>query len=112
MVQGVCWPRTEEHERREVRRDTKAETTVMRGASLPSRLAYPCRGWELSDMHVERHETEALRRMTAAEKLRVMTALIQQAYTLKAAALRAQWPDWSEAEVQDRTRALVGGDGP
>jgi len=63
-------------------------------------------------MNPEQHEIEALRRMTAAEKLRVMTTLIQQAYTLTAAALRTQWPDWSEAEVQDRTRAVVGGDGP
>lgn len=60
-------------------------------------------------MTAEQHETEALRQMTAAEKLGVMTALIRQAYSLKAAALRAQWPDWSEAEVQERTRVLVGG---
>ena len=63
-------------------------------------------------MDSERLETEALQRMTVAEKLRVMTALIQEAYRLKAAALRVQRPDWSEPQVQERTRALVGGDHP
>ena len=57
-------------------------------------------------------ETEVLRRMAPAQKLAVMDALIHQAYELKAAALRARWPQLSEAEVRARVRVLVGGDCP
>lgn len=57
-------------------------------------------------------ETDLLRRMTPAEKLAVMQALIRQAYELKAAAVRARWPDLSEHEVWSKTRSLVGGDCP
>ena len=57
-------------------------------------------------------ETDLLRRMTPAEKLAVMQALIKQAYELKAAAVRARWPDLSEEEVWSKTRSLVGGDCP
>lgn len=55
-------------------------------------------------------DTDALRRMTAGEKLAVMTALIRQAYELKAAGIRARWPELSQEEVAARARALVGGD--
>ena len=58
------------------------------------------------------HEVEILRRMTPAQKLAVMNALIRQAYELKAAALRARWPEMPEHVVLDRTRAMVGGDCP
>lgn len=57
-------------------------------------------------------EIDALRRMSPAQKLAVMHALIRQAFELKAAFVRARWPDLSEAEVRDRTRALVAGDHP
>jgi len=55
-------------------------------------------------------ETAALRRMTPAQKVAVMTALIRQAYELKAAGIRASRPDLSEEEVRARASALVGGD--
>jgi len=58
------------------------------------------------------HETDVLRRMTPARKLAVMHALIRQAYELKAAALRARWPDMPEHEVLASTRTMVGGDCP
>ena len=57
-------------------------------------------------------ETDLLRRMRPARKLDVMHALIRQAYELKAAALRARWPDMPECEVLGRTRTMVGGDCP
>ena len=57
-------------------------------------------------------ETDLLRRMTPAEKLAVMQALIRQAYELKAAAVRVRWPDLSEQEVWSKTRSLMGGDCP
>ncbi len=57
-------------------------------------------------------ETDVLRRMTPADKLAVMHALIRQAYELKAAALRARWPDMPEREVLARTKIMVGGDCP
>ncbi|MGH7480621.1 MAG: hypothetical protein ACRELV_00570 [Longimicrobiales bacterium] len=57
-------------------------------------------------------EIEALRHMSAERKLAVMTSLIRQAYELKAAGIRAHWPDLSEEEVRKRTRALVAGERP
>ena len=63
-------------------------------------------------MNTEERETEALRRMTPAQKLAVMHALIRQAYELKAAAVLARWPWLSEHEVRTRARDLVGGDCP
>ena len=57
-------------------------------------------------------ETEMLRRMTPEKKLAVMHALIRQAFALKAAALRARWPELPEEEIRARTRALVAGDHP
>lgn len=55
-------------------------------------------------------ELEALRRMTPAEKVAVMNALIRQAYELKTAGIRMARPDLSEEEVRARARELVGGD--
>jgi hypothetical protein len=63
-------------------------------------------------MHLSDAETDALRDMTPAQKLAVMTALIRQAYALKAGALSARWPHLSDVEVQARARALVAGDCP
>jgi len=57
-------------------------------------------------------ETETLRQMSPAQKLAVMHALIRQAFELKAATVRARWPDLSDAEVRERTRILVAGDDP
>jgi hypothetical protein len=59
---------------------------------------------------MEQLELEALRRMTPARKLAVMTALIRQAYELKAAGIRASRPDLSDGEVRAMTRTLVAGD--
>ncbi len=63
-------------------------------------------------MTFQDQETDVLRRMTPAQKLTVMHALIREAYELKAAALRARWPDMPEREVLARARTLVGGDCP
>jgi hypothetical protein len=65
----------------------------------------------LDGIEPEDHEIVILRRMTPAKKLTVLRTLIQQAYELKAAGLRATRPDLSEEEVWKRARALVGGYG-
>ena len=65
-----------------------------------------------SGMDLSELETDLLRRMTPAKKLEVMTGLIRQAYELKAAGIRARWPDLPEDEVRARTRTLVAGDRP
>lgn len=57
-----------------------------------------------------RKEWDALRRMSPAEKLAVMTALIREAFRLKVAWIRATEPDLSEAEVQGRLLELMSGD--
>jgi len=64
----------------------------------------------MEPLDVQEAELGALRRMTPAQKLNVMRALIRQAYELKAAGIRASRPDLSEEEVRARTSALVGGD--
>jgi hypothetical protein len=54
-----------------------------------------------------------LKALTRDDFRRILTepenALIRQAYELKAAALRARWPDMPEREVLARTRSVVGG---
>jgi len=55
-------------------------------------------------------ETEALRRMSAAEKLAVMTSLIREAYQLKGAWIRLNEPELSEEEVWKRVLEEVAGD--
>jgi len=62
-------------------------------------------------MYTSEPDAEILKRMSPARKLAVMRSLIRQAYVLKAAAVRARWPELAESEVQARTRALVAGDG-
>jgi Rv0078B-related antitoxin len=47
-----------------------------------------------------------LRRMTGAEKLRTAFDLYWSARKLKAARLRQQHPDWSEAAVQQRVKEI------
>ena len=55
-------------------------------------------------------ETEALRRMSAAEKLAVMTSLIREAFRLKGAWLRVSEPELSEEELQRRVLEAMAGD--
>jgi hypothetical protein len=55
-------------------------------------------------------EMELLRRMPPAKKLAVMTALIREAYRLKAAWIRMLEPELSKEEVQARVRDLIGND--
>lgn len=61
-------------------------------------------------MNAREEDTEALRRMSPAEKLAVMRSLIRQAYALTAAGVRARHPDLPEDEVRARVRTLVAGD--
>ena len=55
-------------------------------------------------------ETEVLRRMSAAEKLAVMTSLIREAYRLKGAWIRLNEPGLSEQELRKRISEAVAGD--
>jgi len=55
-------------------------------------------------------ETEALRRMSAAEKPAVMTSLIREACRLKGAWVRLSEPELSEEEVWKRVLEEVAGD--
>jgi len=55
-------------------------------------------------------EMELLRRMPPAKKLAVMTALVREAYRLKAAWIRMLEPELSKEEVQARVRELIGYD--
>jgi len=62
---------------------------------------------------MEKHtpsETETLRRMSAAQKLAVMTSLIREAYRLKRAWIRLNHPDLSEEELRARVLEAVAGD--
>ena len=55
-------------------------------------------------------EVEALRRMSAAQKLAVMTSLIRQAYRLKRAWIRLSEPELSEQDLQRRVLEAIAGD--
>jgi oligoribonuclease (3'-5' exoribonuclease) len=55
-------------------------------------------------------ETEALRRMSAAQKLAVMTSLIQETYRLKGAWVRVSESELSEEELRRRVLEAVAGD--
>jgi len=61
------------------------------------------------DAHSQQ-EMELLRRMSPARKLAVMTALIREAFRLKAAWIRMVEPELSKEEVQARVRDLIGND--
>ena len=52
-------------------------------------------------------QIKALRKMTPAQRLRVGFAFMEEMRQLKAAALRAQHPDWSEEEVARALREFV-----
>lgn len=47
-----------------------------------------------------------LRRMTGAQKLRTAFQLYWGARKVKAARIRQQHPDWSEAQVQQRVKEI------
>lgn len=49
-------------------------------------------------------QQKILRAMTPAQKLRAAQQLWESAWQLKAAALRAQHPDWSEEAIQHAVR--------
>jgi len=55
-------------------------------------------------------ETEALRSMSAAEKLAAMTSLIHEAYRPKGAWIRLHEPGLSEQEVLERVREAMAVD--
>ncbi len=61
-------------------------------------------------MNAEEADLAALRRMTAAQKLDVMHALWRQAWALKAAGVRMQHPDWTDAQVEACVREIFRGD--
>jgi hypothetical protein len=55
-------------------------------------------------------EIEALRRMSAAQKLAVMTSLIREAYRLKGAWIRLNEPGLSEEELRNRVSEAMASD--
>ena len=57
-------------------------------------------------------EVEVLRRMSAAQKLAVMTSLIREAYRLKRAWIRLTEPELSEQDLHHRVLEAVAGDRP
>lgn len=57
-------------------------------------------------MDAEAQYILALRAMTPEQKLRATAALNDMARELKAAGLRAQHPDWSEAQVGAAVREM------
>ena len=82
--------------------------------SAHPRFTLPRKGlfWQLGVMTMTDQEVDTLRHMSPAQKLAVMHTLIRQAFELKAATVRARSPDLPEAEVRERTWALVAGDPP
>jgi hypothetical protein len=54
--------------------------------------------------HLHPAQIEAFRRMTPAQKLALAAQLWFEARELKAAALRARHPEWTEDEVQRKVR--------
>lgn len=54
---------------------------------------------------VREQQLQRLRAMTGEEKIRAAEALRAAAWELKAAWIRSQHPDFSEAAVQDAVRA-------
>lgn len=51
-------------------------------------------------------ELARLKRMTASEKVAVMHSLWHQAWLFKTAGIRAQHPDWTVEQVEERVREL------
>lgn len=54
----------------------------------------------------ERVRIEAIRRMTAAQKWQVIQNLYWFSREMKAAGVRSQHPDWSEAQVQAEVKRI------
>ena len=64
-------------------------------------------------MAMEEHaamEVEALRRMSAAQKLAVMTSLIREAFRLKRAWIRLNEPGLSEQDLHQRVLEAMASD--
>ncbi|MGM0576096.1 MAG: hypothetical protein ACQEXJ_10245 [Myxococcota bacterium] len=57
-------------------------------------------------MQMHPKQLEALKRMTPARKLELAAQLREEAWALKAAALRARYPEWPEERVHDEVREL------
>jgi hypothetical protein len=57
-------------------------------------------------------ELARLRQMTASEKVAVMHFLWRQAWSLKAAGVRAQHPDWPAEQVEAAVRDIFRHDRP
>ena len=57
-------------------------------------------------------ELARLRQMTASEKVAVMHSLWRQAWSLKAAGVRAHHPDWSPEQVEATVRDIFHHDRP
>ena len=62
-------------------------------------------------MSVLDRQLVVVRAMTPEQKIRASEALYQAAWDLKAAWLRSQHPDLSEADIQDAVRRLFRGTG-
>jgi hypothetical protein len=63
-------------------------------------------------MQSHQQDIESVRGMRPEEKLRVMNALIRQAWELKVAVIRAREPGISESEIRARAWKMVGGERP
>jgi len=57
-------------------------------------------------------ELARLRQMTATEKVAVMDSLWRQAWSQKAAGVRAHHPDWSAEQVEATVRDIFRDDRP
>ena len=57
------------------------------------------------ELHPE--QIKALRRMTPAQRLEVGLAFIEEMRQLKAAALRAHHPEWSDEQIAEALRDFV-----
>lgn len=55
-------------------------------------------------------EVERLRQMTVSQKIAVMNSLWRQAWSLKAAGVRAQHPDWPTEQVAAAVREIFRDD--
>jgi hypothetical protein len=57
------------------------------------------------ELHPE--QIKALRKMTPAERLKVGLQFMEEMRQLKAAALRAQHPQWTEKQIAEALREFV-----
>jgi len=54
----------------------------------------------------EKLQDELIRRMTPARRLEIARGLYETAWRIKEAALRQQFPDWPEEQLQARLRHI------